>query len=250
MNPGSMRTGAAPVPAPDAGCVIKVFIGFDPRETVAYHVLAHSIQARASVPVAIAPVALAQLRHLLMRERHPLQSTDFAFSRFLVPYLSSYCGWSLFIDCDMLMLDDIARLWELRDARYAVQVVKHDHQPRESVKFLGAAQTQYQKKNWSSVMLFNNACCRALSPEFVNAASGLELHQFKWLPHEDLIGELPHRWNHLVGYDDPAADVSLAHFTIGGPYFEEYAQGPLADAWCSERDAMLYPNLACSPKRR
>jgi len=244
MNPEA--AGNAGAQAAEASDAIRVFIGFDPRETVAYHVLAHSIQARASVPVAIAPLALSQLRHLLTRERHPLQSTDFAFSRFLVPCLSGYSGWSLFMDCDMLMLDDIARLWQLRDARYAVQVVKHDHQPRESVKFLGAAQTQYRKKNWSSVMLFNNARCTRLSPAFVNAASGLELHQFKWLASEDLIGELPHRWNHLVGYDDPAAAVSLAHFTMGGPYFEQYAQGPLADAWRRERDAMLFPIVAHS----
>lgn len=220
--------------------MIRVFIGFDPRETVACSVLAHSIQARASVPVSIAQLALSQLRQVLTRERHALQSTDFSFSRFLTPYLSDYAGWSLFMDCDMLMLDDIARLWDLRDARYAVQVVKHDHQPRETVKFLGAAQTPYAKKNWSSVMLFNNARCKALTPDYVNTASGLELHQFKWLESEELIGALPRRWNHLVGYDVPGGDISLAHYTIGGPYFPEYADCPLADEWRAERDAMLY----------
>ena len=140
----------------------------------------------------------------------------------------------------MLMLDDVVKLWNLRDERYAVQVVKHRHEPRETVKFLGAAQTSYAKKNWSSVMLFNNAKCVALAPDYVNTASGLELHQFKWLRSEDLIGELPHRWNHLVGYDAPSEDISLAHFTIGGPYFPEYADCPLADEWRAERNAMLY----------
>lgn len=220
--------------------VIRIFIGFDPRETVAFHVLAHSIQARASVPVAIVPLALAQLRHLLTRERHPLQSTDFSFSRFLAPYLSGYEGWSLFMDCDMLMRDDVARLWHLRDARYAVQVVKHDHKPSERIKFLGAVQTAYAKKNWSSMMLFNNTKCRALTPHYVNTASGLELHQFKWLEGDAMIGELPHRWNYLVSYDAPSEDISLAHYTIGGPYFPEYANCPLADDWRAERDAMLY----------
>jgi hypothetical protein len=220
--------------------VIRVFIGFDPRETVAYNVLAHSIQARASEPVAIAPVALSQLRRVFARARHELQSTDFSFSRFLVPYLSDYTGWSLFVDCDMLMRDDIAKLWNLRDERYAVQVVKHEHKPVEKVKFLGAAQTAYLKKNWSSVMLFNNARCKALTPDYISVASGLELHQFKWLESEDLIGELPHQWNHLVGYDAPSENVSLAHYTIGGPYFAEYADCPMADEWRAERDAMLF----------
>ncbi|TSA16260.1 MAG: glycosyltransferase [Betaproteobacteria bacterium] len=220
--------------------LIRIFVGFDPRETVAYHVLARSIQARASAPVAIAPLALSQLKRVLTRERHALQSTDFSFSRFLTPYLSDYAGWSLFMDCDMLMRDDVARLWDLRDERYAVQVVKHDHRPRETTKFLGAAQTAYSKKNWSSVMLFNNARCKSLTPDYVNSASGLQLHQFQWLESDAMIGELPQRWNHLVGYDAPGAEISLAHFTIGGPYFPEYADCPMAEEWRAERDAMLY----------
>jgi hypothetical protein len=219
--------------------VIRVFIGFDPREASAFSVLAHSIHVRASVPVSVTPLMLSQLAAIFSRERNSLQSTDFAFTRFLTPYLSGYEGWSLFTDCDMLVLDDVAKLWALRDERYAVMVVKHDHRPRESVKFLGQPQTAYPKKNWSSVMLFNNARCRVLTPEYVNAATGLELHQFKWLPDEALIGALPGRWNHLVGYDPPSRDVSLVHYTLGGPYFEEYRNCEYAEEWRRERDRML-----------
>jgi hypothetical protein len=219
--------------------LIRVFIGFDPREAVAFNVLAYSIQRRSSSPVAIAPLALGQLRTVLTRERHPLQSTDFSFSRFLVPLLSEFAGWSLFVDCDMLMLDDVARLWELRDDRFAVQVVKHDHRPRESRKFFGEPQTPYEKKNWSSVMLFNNARCRALTAQYVNSASGLDLHQFRWLGDDALIGALPARWNHLVGYDAPG-EASLVHFTLGGPYFEPFRNCEYGAAWRAERDAMLH----------
>ena len=220
--------------------MVRVFIGFDPREAVAFGVLAHSITRRSSVPVSIAPIMLSQLGGVLTRVRHPLQSTDFSFSRFLTPYLSAYEGWSIFMDCDMLMTGDIAGLWSMRDPQYAVQVVKHDHRPVETRKFLGTEQTAYEKKNWSSVMLFNNALCRRLTPAYVNAATGLELHQFKWLANDALIGALPGRWNHLVGYDAPCGDVSLAHFTIGGPYFPAYANCEYADAWREERDAMLF----------
>ena len=219
--------------------MIPVFIGFDPRETVAFHVLAHSIHARASQPVTIAPLMLDQLRSVFTRERHSLQSSDFSFSRFLTPYLSGYSGWSLFMDCDMLMREDIAKLWALRDDRYAVMVVKHVHTPRETVKFLGEPQSKYEKKNWSSVMLFNNARCAALTTDYVNGATGLELHQFKWLESEDLIGELPKRWNHLVGYDAPRPDAALVHYTLGGPYFPEYAACEYSDEWRDERDRML-----------
>ena len=219
--------------------MINVFIGYDARETVAYSVLAHSIHARATQPVSTAPLMLGQLQGVLTRDRHPLQSTDFSFSRFLTPYLSGYAGWSVFMDCDMLMLDDIAKLWAMRDDRYAVMVVKHDHVPKETVKFLGEPQSKYEKKNWSSVMLFNNAKCKALTPAYVNSASGLELHQFKWLADDGLIGALPNRWNHLVGYDAPRPDPALVHYTLGGPYFSGYAQCEYAGEWRCERDAML-----------
>lgn len=219
--------------------MIRVFIGYDERETVAWHVLTRSILARASQPVSFVPLALQNLKSGYWREPNPLQSTDFSFSRFLTPHLSGYEGWSLFMDCDMLVREDITKLWALRDERYAVMCVQHDHQPTETTKFLGKPQTAYGKKNWSSVMLFNNAECRALTPEYVNTASGLELHQFKWLEGDHLIGALPHGWNHLVGYDMPNADAHNVHFTIGGPYFEEYAACEHADGWIAEQRHML-----------
>lgn len=219
--------------------MIRLFIGFDPRETVAWHVLAHSILARSSQPVAFTPLFLNNLGPLMHRERNPLQSTDFSFSRFLAPHLSGYEGWSLFMDCDMLVLDDIAKLWGMRDDRYAVMCVKHNHVPRETVKFLNAPQTPYGKKNWSSVMLFNNAKCHALTPEYVNSASGLELHQFKWLENDNLIGEIPRRWNHLVDYDPPNPDVSNVHYTLGGPYFNEFMDCEYSREWFAEREEML-----------
>ena len=229
-------TPLVPAPVPDTA---RVFIGFDPRETVAFSVLAHSIHRRATMPVSVAPLMLSQLTGVFRRERHPLQSTDFAFSRFLTPLLSGFTGWSLFMDCDMLMLDDIAALWALRDDRYAVQVVRHEHKPVESTKFLGQPQTPYAKKNWSSVMLFNNALCTRLTETYVQSASGLELHQFHWLTDESLIGALPARWNHLVGYDveDPAAAV--LHYTHGGPWFTQHRHCARAADWRAERDDML-----------
>ena len=220
--------------------MINVFIGYDPKETVAFYVLAQSIISRASQPVSIVPVCLAQLRHIYQRSEHELQSTEFSFSRFFVPYLSEYSGWSLFMDCDMLVLDDIAKLWSCRDENYAVQVIKHEHEPTERTKFLGQVQTKYEKKNWSSVMLFNNSQCKSLTPQYVNEATGLELHQFKWLDSEELIGELPKKWNHLVGYDSYKEDVSNLHFTIGGPYFAEYKDCEYADLWFEEKSKMLY----------
>ena len=224
---------------PEYNPVIPVYVGYDTREEVAFSVLSYSIHRRASRPVSVTPIMLTQLGGVFTRDKHPLQSTEFSFSRFLTPWLSGYSGWSVFMDCDMLMREDIAALWALRDERYAVMVVKHQHVPRETEKFLGMPQSKYEKKNWSSVMLFNNARCTALTPEYVSTASGLELHQFKWLEGDEAIGALPGRWNHLVDYDPPRADAALVHYTLGGPYFPDYAACEYADEWRAERDRMI-----------
>jgi len=219
--------------------IARVFIGYDSKEIVAYHVLEQSIIDRSSIPVAITPINFDNLKGLFTRERNALQSTEFSFSRFLTPYLSGYSGWSVFMDCDMLVYRDIAELFALADDRYAVMCVKHDYVPREEVKFLGQTQTKYEKKNWWSVMLFNYARCKALTPDFVNSATGLELHQFKWLESDELIGELPREWNHLVGEYDKIHDPALVHYTVGGPYFHEYADCDYAGDWFRTRERVL-----------
>ena len=218
---------------------VRIFIGYDPHETAAWHVLTHSILARATVPVSFIPLNLKNLGPLMWRERNPLQSTEFSFSRFLTPHLSGHEGWSIFMDCDMLVLDDIAKLWALRDERYALMCVKHEHQPRETIKFLGQPQTAYPKKNWSSVMLFNNPKCKALTPDYVNTATGLELHQFKWLGDDTQIGGIPDTWNHLVDYQPPRRGVANVHYTLGGPYFDEFAGCEYSAEWFAEREATL-----------
>jgi hypothetical protein len=163
--------------------VLNVYIGYDPREQVAFYTLAHSILRRSSIPVSIAPVMRRQLKHLYTRARGPTESTEFSLTRFLVPALAGYRGWSLYMDCDMLCRVDIAELAaEIeRQPDKAVLVCKHDYEPRPGLKMLNQVQTKYPRKNWSSLMLFNNERCRALTPDYVNSAPGLELHRFTWV---------------------------------------------------------------------
>lgn len=210
---------------------IPVFIGYDNRQAVLYNVAQHSIIKNSSRPVSITPIKLQHLSKLFTRDRQNNQSTEFSFTRFLTPYLAGYKGWAIFMDCDVIMRGDIAELWALRDERYAVQCVKHDHQPTNSVKFLGEPQTRYEKKNWTSVMLMNCAKCTALTPDFVNTASGLELHQFKWLESDALIGELPRDWNFLVEYYKHDEAAKLLHYTEGGPYYAATRHVDFAEDW-------------------
>lgn len=213
---------------------IHVFIGYDSRQAVLYNVAQHSVVRHCSKPVSITPIRLDQLKTIHDRPRGSIQSTEFSFTRFLTPYLRGYEGWALFMDCDTLLRADLAELWALRDDRFAVQCVKHDHQPASSVKFLGHEQTRYEKKNWTSVMLMNCAKCTALTPDYVNTASGLDLHQFKWLASEDLIGALPREWNFLVEYYAHDENAKLLHFTEGGPYYEATRHVDFADEWWRE----------------
>jgi hypothetical protein len=212
--------------------VLDVFIGYDSQEIVAYHVLCQSIVDQSSHPVRFTPINLASVKSIFQREVNGIQSTEFSFSRFLTPYLAGYDGWALFMDCDMLVRGDIAELFDLADDRYAVMVCQHDYVPKDDqVKFLGRPQTPYAKKNWSSVMLMNTPRCRTLTPDYVQTASGLELHQFKWVGSEDQIGALPLTWNWLVGEYPFDPDARIAHFTRGGPYIAGYEDSDYAEEW-------------------
>lgn len=221
--------------------MLNVFIGYDPNESVAFYTLAHSILRRASIPVGIAPLMRTQLKDVYRRERGPTESTEFSLTRFLVPYLSGYAGWSLFMDCDMLCRADIAELAAQidRQADKAVLVCKHEYVPRTERKFLDQVQTKYARKNWSSLMLFNNARCRALTPAYVNSAPGLDLHRFSWID-DASIGELPLEWNWLVGEYQRASNAKIVHYTLGGPYFEAYRDCDYAAEWFAEFESMRH----------
>ena len=226
---------------PIASDLFRIFVGYDPREAVAWHTLAHSIIRRASAPVSVAPLMQSQLHGLYTRARGPTESTEFSLTRFLVPHLSGYRGWSLFIDCDMLCRTDIAPLLTeaARQPDKAVLVCQHDYTPKSARKFLDQVQTRYPRKNWSSLMLFNNARCRALTPDYVNRAPGLDLHRFAWLD-DAQVGALPLEWNWLVGEYAYNPDAKIVHFTIGGPYFEAYRECDYADEWFAEFEALRY----------
>ena len=219
--------------------MINIFIGYDNKERVAFNVLSHSIIQNSTKPVAITPIALNNLKDDFVRERNNLSSTEFSFSRFIIPHLMNYQGWALFMDCDMLMFEDVSELWRMRDDSKAIQVCKHDYVPKTDTKFLGQVQTKYPKKNWSSFMLMNCKKCTTLTPDYVNKASGLELHQFKWLESEELIGELPLEWNWLVGEYEYKEDVKNIHYTEGGPWFEDYRECDYSKDWFRNHDECM-----------
>lgn len=214
--------------------MLRVFIGFDPREAVAYHVCANSIIRHSSRPVAFTALALKNLADYT--ETHSDGSNQFIYSRFLVPHLMGYQGWAVFMDGDMLVRDDIVDLWNRRDEGKAVLVVKHDYKTKANNKYLGAKNQDYPRKNWSSVVLWNCAHPdnRVLTPEFIENATGAQLHRFTWLD-DSQIGELPKVWNWLPDEFGPNPDAKLLHWTLGTPSFHEYADAPMAGEWHRER---------------
>ena len=219
--------------------MLNVYIGYDPRESVAFYTLAHSILRRASVPVSIAPLMQSQLKGIYTRERGPTESTEFSLTRFLVPSLAGFQGWSIFMDCNMLCRADIAELARQigLQAEKAVLVCKHNYLPKTDRKFLNQVQSKYARKNWSSLMIFNNERCRTLTSEYVNSASGLALHRFEWID-DRAIGELPLEWNWLVGEYNYNPAAKIVHYTIGGPYFDDYRNCDYAEEWFAELESM------------
>src|SRR5918999_524305 len=213
--------------------MIRLFIGYDPREAVVYHVCVNSVVRHASEPISVTPLALKNLRGYV--EQHRDGSNQFTYSRFLVPQLMDYSGWALYIDGDMLLRTDIAELWKLRDDRKALLCVHHNYKTRLMEKYLGAKNQDYPRKNWSSVMLWNcgHPANRALTPEFVQTATGAQLHRFTWLP-DELIGALPVEWNWLPDEFGPNPEAKLLHWTLGAPCFHEFHDAPMSEEWHEE----------------
>ena len=213
---------------------IPVFVGYDPREAIAYHTCVNSIIRHASQPVAIIPIALNLFQDY--KETHTDGSNHFIYTRFLVPHLMGFKGWAIFIDGDMIIRGDIVELWNLRELDKDVMVVKHDYQTCMPVKYLGAKNEDYPRKNWSSVILWN---CNSfpnsqLTPEFVQTSSGSFLHRFAWLD-DSRIGDLPPEWNWLPDEYGPNLNAKLLHYTLGAPCFQEFADTPQGNEWHRER---------------
>ena len=214
--------------------MINIFIGYDHREAIAYHVCVNSIIRHSSKPVSVTPLALQNMKDY--QEKHTDGSNQFIYSRFLVPHLMEYNGWAIFMDGDMLLRDDIEKLWAQRDESKAVMVVKHDYKTKMTEKYLGAKNENYPRKNWSSVILWNcgHAANKGVTPEFIENATGAQLHRFTWLD-DSLIGELPIEWNWLPDEFGSNLDAKLLHYTLGTPSFHDFATTPMGDEWQRER---------------
>lgn len=225
---------------------LRVYIGWDGREAEAWRVAAASLRAHASGPIDIIPLKLIKLQQQMMlwrefeerdgkiwdRVSKAFCSTEFAISRFFVPLLA-HSGWALFVDADVVFCDDVANLFALADPKYAVMCVQHDYLPTPSaIKMDGQKQTAYQRKNWSSVALWNadHPSNARLHLGVLNNTPGRDLHAFNWLG-DDEIGRLPARWNWLVGEQERPQDPGIAHYTLGTPDMIGDANCPHPDIW-------------------
>ena len=212
---------------------IPIFIGYDTREAIVFHVCVNSIIRHASQPVSIIPLALNLFKDY--QETHQDGSNAFIYSRFLVPYLTEFQGHAVYIDGDMIVKDDIVKLWNLRDISKDVQVVKHDYKTRMPIKYLGSKNEDYPRKNWSSVIIWNcsSHSNRILTPEYVMKSTGSHLHRFGWLD-DEMIGDLPKDWNWLPDEFGPNQQAKLLHYTLGAPSFNEFKNTDQAEDWQDE----------------
>ncbi len=220
----------------------NIYVGWDSREDIAYQVCEHSIYKRTYKEFTqVVPLKQHELReqNIYTRDVDKLASTEFTFTRFLVPYLNDYTGWAIFCDCDMVFLVDADEIFRQADDKYAVMCAKHDYTPPEGEKMDGQLQLQYPRKNWSSMVLFNcgHPSNKKLTKELINdpQTTGKYLHRFSWLDDSE-IGELSHEYNWLVGwYKEPAdGKPKILHYTEGGPWFDGYRDCEYADVWKKE----------------
>jgi len=224
---------------------LNIFIGWDSREDIAYQVAKNSIERHSSIPVSVIPLKLDRLLAdgFYRRKVDPFASTEFTYSRFLVPHLMGFKGWAMFFDCDFLFFGDVADLVPHQDPNYAVRCVKHNYVPKDQTKMDGQVQTVYPRKNWSSAMMFNcgHPSTQKLNLGTVNSESGAYLHQMKWAKDAE-IGALPSGWNWLEGWDEKPTNSKpeAVHFTRGGPWFENWQNVDYADEWREE--VHLLPN--------
>ena len=219
--------------------IIPIFIGYDPREAVVFHVCANSIIRHSTTPVQIIPLALNLFQDY--QETHTDGSNAFIYSRFLVPYLCNWIGHAIYIDGDMIVRSDITELWDMRNFMMDVQVVKHDYKTRMPIKYLGSKNEDYPRKNWSSVILWNcsNFPNRCLTPEYIMNSKGSHLHRFEWLK-DERIGELPIEWNWLPDELGPNPNAKLLHYTLGAPSFNEFKDTEMADSWHEEKNLTVH----------
>ncbi len=223
---------------------LKIFVGYDSKEDIAYRVCKYSINIISNKNVEVYSLKQAELiaKKLYTRSIDPLASTEFTYTRFLVPALMNYNGWAIFCDCDFIFFKNINDILIDIDDSKAVYCVQHDYTPKEKHKMDGQKQTIYPRKNWSSFILYNcsHPSNKKLSIELVNQESGSFLHQFKWLKDSE-IGSLDERWNWLEGWTSQhnASNPYAVHFTRGGPWFEEWQDVEFADKWKELRDAYL-----------
>ena len=223
----------------------KIFVGYDTREDIAWQVCKHSIISKNSAANVI-PLVQEELRKqdLYWRNVDKLASTEFTFTRFLIPALMDYKGWALFCDSDIIFLDNISNLFSLVEDKYAVMCVQHDYTPQVGLKMDGRQQLQYPRKNWSSVVLWNcgHPSNQKITVDLINdpETTGKYLHRFAWLNDEE-IGSIPHEWNWLVGwYKTPTDGVPKAlHYTEGGPWFENYRNCELGEYWKEKLQEMM-----------
>ena len=221
---------------------LKIYVGYDSREDIAWQVCRHSIRRHTSGNVEIAPLKQTTLRELNLYTRDADNaSTEFSITRFLTPYLAAYDGWSIFVDCDFLFTRDVTEIFQHLDDSKALYCVQHDYTPANMVKMDGKAQSVYPRKNWSSFVAFNGAHAdvKALTPEVVNSASPAYLHRFSWTSDTE-IGALDREWNFLEGeYATPDQIPMCVHYTNGGPWFDDWQDVDFGDEWRAERDMYL-----------
>jgi len=232
-----------------------IYIGYDPKESIYYHILKKSIENNTKRSYNIVPIVQKEVRRagLYWRSHEIVDgrtvdcfdgkpfSTEFSFTRFLVPFLNQFSGLALFMDCDMYVRSSIDEIFD-RYASYAISCVQHSYKPSDKLKMDGQIQTSYRRKNWSSFVLWNcdHPENKNLTISDVNTKPGSFLHGFDWMDYST-IGSINEEWNWLDGHSSENIEPKCVHFTTGGPAYDNWVEKREVDKIYSDEWRKLLP---------
>jgi lipopolysaccharide biosynthesis glycosyltransferase len=196
---------------------LRIFIGSGEASLLERKVLIWSLRQHASMPLDIrvfngthnalevegqAPQALDFPLALKYRNR----ATEFSLYRFLIPQLCDYRGLALWLDSDIVCLDDVAKLFAMPMQDYAM-LARADAYPGQGAQQWGM-----------SVVLMDCARCRFDLPRYYTEmdAGAYTYDNFSRMSpaflsrHPFALGALDRRWNE---FDLARPDTALLHYT-------------------------------------
>ncbi|MBY0549074.1 MAG: hypothetical protein K2W95_17505 [Candidatus Obscuribacterales bacterium] len=180
---------------------MKVFIGASSTEWLPAKVLEYSIRKNASFAVQTVNLANCVRPFKMPLDASNKPRTPFSFQRFLIPELMQYSGRAIYLDSDMLVLQDIAKLWRMPFSGANLICTSALNQAQRAVQY-SVMLLDCNSLNWNIDTLVNDLDSGALSYEAL--VHGMAAARKP-------AARIPPTWNFLDKY--VPGTTALIHYT-------------------------------------